>query len=1392
MAVSGISSTSNYYTQAAAGGPVSIATAMAAIKANSRTKVSISDTTQNIANNLESLRKIANNINGIAQTDASTVIDVTASQWSKLGGLLSKFSTSYQLRVSGVTAANAASVASNSRVNSFSVTDNSKNITAQMGTGLNNQSKLTSINNSTPSSLITLTATQLANLSNVVGKFTGNYGLAVTNASVTQAVGYTNNLNIRSVSVQDTVGAVSSQLEGLRGLGLRLKEVRGSDSNTFTVTANQVQTDALVIGKLYKGYQLSVLGASMQQAQSLASNNKLVAIDIVDSAANLSANLDLLKRLGTDLRSIDVTDVSQPLKMSSADYGSYTSVLDKILADDNYTVAISDASVSEAQALLNDAHVSSVEVADASAAISANLNALQNNAKVTAISQKGKTSALEVSHAQLTTYADALAKITDSYSLNVTDVSAGNALNLAASNSRIASVAVSDTGANITSKLDDLAALGKRLTRISQSDSTTALSLSVSQWSSQMGTLSKISGGYSLQLSGVSAARAERLLDDSRVRSVSVSDSAAAISSELDKLHGLGSQLTGITQTDSGNIAITATQWSTQASTLAKLGNNYTVAVRNAQASQLAALQADSKVKAIAITDSSANIARQLDALQDALVANGAPSITVRQAGTASPMAITAAQLTRNATALGVIGGNYSLAVSGVTAANASSVAANGKVASMTVSDTGANLVDKLSELALLGTKVRTIAQSDAGTNRLAMTASQWAAFSNVVGKISTSVRASISDVKAAGANALLSDARVAAVSVNDNAAQISAHLDRLQGLGTLLSAITQSGSGDIALTMDQLRNAASTLGKISNSDYTLAVRGATVSDAQTLLGGSYSRVRTVAVSDTSANIAASLDDLQANTKLVSLTQTGTAAPLALNKAQLVDDADALAKIQGSYSVAIQDAGTGDVSSLNANSRVSSMVVTGSASDIVSKLADLQAAGSKVSSLRLSAGSSTLAMTQAQWMTHQPVLAKISQNYSVTLSGVSASQATSLAGDPRVASVAVSDSTSRINASLDAMQALGSKLSAIAVTDSGTPPAMTISAAQYFANAGALGKIAGGNYSLNVTGASMVDVAGLISNSKVSSFTVSDSSDNIAASLTSLNGQSKLTAITQSGTASPMTLSASLFNASSATLGLIQNSYSLNIEDASVADAAGLQANSRVVGFTLSATTSEVNGALSSLAGMGKLGQIHLSADDGVISVTSSQLDTWSDTLGALQGNYRLNVTGVTMDDLATVRQTPGVASVALTGSSADISDRFDELVGMGGQLGSLTVSSASTPIALTYAQWQQGQSTLAKVPNAAYLLALVDVRASDAATAAAGSKVESVSLTDSASNIVSQFDALTALGADLDAIELSDEDPVLQLTQAQYDSGTLTGGLLTKLVGTWDYDIVS
>ena len=95
----------------------------------------------------------------------------------------------------------------------------------------------------------------------------------------------------------------------------------------------------------------------------------------------------------------------------------------------------------------------------------------------------------------------------------------------------------------------------------------------------------------------------------------------------------------------------------------------------------------------VTIADTAANVAAELDYLQTLAAADELASITITNSGT--PLPITLTQLTSDATALGLISGSYSLAVSGVSAAHASTVAGDAHVTSVNISDSAANVLRK-------------------------------------------------------------------------------------------------------------------------------------------------------------------------------------------------------------------------------------------------------------------------------------------------------------------------------------------------------------------------------------------------------------------------------------------------------------------------------------------------------------------------------------------------------------------------------------------------------------------------------------------------------------------------------------------------------------------------
>jgi hypothetical protein len=182
-----------------------------------------------------------------------------------------------------------------------------------------------------------------------------------------------------------------------------------------------------------------------------------------------------------------------------------------------------------------------------------------------------------------------LGKISGSYSLSVSGVAAANASTLAANN-KVVSMAVTGDNATIVANLSDLHGLGKKVATITQSNPSTSLALSAEQWVGQASTLNKIVGGFSATLSGVSAAKAQTVAADSRVKSLQVKDNAANLSANIDSLQALGAPLSEIDQSDAAALNLTATQWGAVQGALGKYktGTAPAVVVAPAPAAALA------------------------------------------------------------------------------------------------------------------------------------------------------------------------------------------------------------------------------------------------------------------------------------------------------------------------------------------------------------------------------------------------------------------------------------------------------------------------------------------------------------------------------------------------------------------------------------------------------------------------------------------------------------------------------------------------------------------------------------------------------------------------------------------------------------------------------------
>ena len=1452
---------------------IGIEDALKAIRLRPNVKVNITDSVANIKKYLGALTGIVNNVGTISQNDASTdtLVALTASQYTSYSKVLAKLDAgsppvSYKLSLSGVTAAAAIAYNANSRILTLSVTDSSANIGTNIAglKGVLDNNKLGAITQSGATTPIALTRASYEANAAVLGKIGTAYTVAMTAATALQAVGYTSNARIGSISIVDTTGGVEAKLDDLQKLGVRLKRIEVSDAGVTSdgtdatngkidLTAAQAKSDALVIGKIYNSYQLAVHNASLAQSASLSTNKKVVTIDIVDRGQNIVKSLAMLNRLGSQVKSVTVTDSENPLALSDAQLVSYDTLLGKF--EGGYSVDIAGSSALNAKLLLQGggghrgavgadyagvagAHIHSISISDTAANISSYFDGLNDQSKVSKVTVLGPKTAIvltanQLAAAEIEGVDSILSKITSGYSLKITDVAAVDAVDFSGSvgfNSHITAITVTDDADSISDNLVALTALGGKLESLVQTDrvatSTTPavdFELGYAAWTTHKATLEKVVGNYSAILSGVSAGVAATVAADSHISAFSVTDSGAEIAKNFDALINVGSRLDEVLQSDTASLkssnsngsslTITAAQYSAGTALLDKFSGTtaYALAVTGMTVGQVLDIGSGDQVVSTTVLDTSANIASNLDALSLKVTSGLVGAIT--QQGTASTLAITAAQLAADANVLANLTGNYSLTVSGVAVADATSLlATNSHVASVSVAGTNAVIKDNLSVLKDLGKKLVGISIGSGGSV-FTLGQADYASYRTTLDKIGGNYTVNLTGVSVGQVATLAADTHVGTMAIADTAASVSGKFDTLRNYVAKIESINGGTSATAAtaltLTASQYALGSALLAKINYTGAT--VKGVTAAVAQSLKT-SDAKVTSVTVTDTSAKIAENLDALQANGKVTSITQSATVLPLAVTRGQLTADAATLAKITGNYSLTVSGVSAAEAKDLLAgNSKIASISVTATAAGIAANLGDLGKLGSKLVALVQSDPANAISLTDASLATNRAVIDKI-DGYRVNVSGVSAARALVLADSDWVVALDITASGAEVSTYFDALKTVLPKISGINNPASGTAPvtALALSATQYAQGGSLLAKI--GDYSASLKGVSAGYAATLFGQTQVNSVTVPrdthviavavvDTSASIVENLSNLEANTTLNGIILENVTEPLDITYSQRTAAATVLGtavspqqaqgLIAGSWKMNVSGVPVggvlADDTAILANfngaTHVASFSVTSNAAAVVDSLSVLAGSTKLSSITLDVAGSTLSISAAALLSNLSTVQKIDNGYSLSVSATTVANLADLAAIDNVSAIQISDSSLHLSAQFDDLVALGATLTALTVSNAAIPLALTYEQWVAGADTLGKIAGAAYQVDLFEVPVANVGTLSSSSIVDEIYVTDYSYNIASQWEALTNK-AKLTTITLLDNDDIRLTQEQQAVAGS--AALIDKIQGTF------
>ena len=302
-----------------------------------------------------------------------------------------------------------------------------------------------------------------------------------------------------------------------------------------------------------------------------------------------------------------------------------------------------------------------------------------------------------------------------------------------------------------------------------------------------------------------------------------------------------------------------------------------------------------------------------------------------------------------------------------------------------------------------------------------------------------------------------------------------------------------------------------------------------------------------------------------------------------------------------------------------------------------------------------------------------------------------------------------------------------------------------------------------------LTGITVAQAAAAQANSTVSAFSITDTAANVLAGLASLVRDTKLTSIALADSSAPtFKLTGAAYSADAAVLAKIVSPYALNISGATAAQAAAIQANPHVTGFTLTDTAAHVQSALASLLSDTKVTSITLS-DTRKPALTLSATDYAADAsvLAKIVSPYNLTVSSATAAQAALLQADAHVGSFSISDTAANIQAN---LAGLNADthLKSVSVSNGQ-PVVMTYGQYQADSSLVAKL--GAGTIDVTGVGAVAAATVAANSHVKAEAVADTLANIGLSLDALEALAkaGKLTGIAITDVGQSLTISQSQY-----------------------
>ena len=894
------------------------------------TAVKVIDTSANIAKYLAALEANYTKIISINATDTNA-ITLTTSQWVTYNDALDLLTPSnYSLIITGVAASKVGSVLANTHVRAITVSDSSANIESNFVALQSNHLEINSINATDIGSItFTLTAAQLSAYKDALAKINpSTYTLDVSNVAAANVDSLlVNNSHITAISVSDSSANIASNLAALEANVAKISSITATDTGIISLTATEVTAYQDVLAKI-----------------------DVTGITVSDSSANIASNLAAFAVNYTKITSITITDTGA-ITLSETQLLANLDVL-ALLSPETYSLKVTEVTAANVENVLENTHVTGIKVSDSSANIANNLSILETNvSKIISITPTDTTViTLTLTVAELESYQDVLVLWTPSnYNVNIiaattTDLdtptlglltkvtsialaSGVTSLNYAEysnANGKLASTGIIISGVSAsnagvvandnhvtaikvtgvtTSDLDttNLGAISK-VTSITLARGVTSLS-----YAEYVNANAKLASS-GLTIIGVPVAKASvtsPVVIDSNIAAITV---IGATTTDLDTANlGAISKVTSITLA-SGVTNLTYAEYANANGKLASSGLTITgVTVAN-----VGAVADDNNVNSIIVIDV---VASDLDTY----TLGALPEVT----SITLASGVTSLSYAEYVNANGKLASS-GLTISGVSAANVSTVANDTDVTAITV--IGATTSDLVTSNLGAYSKVISIALAKS------VTSLNYVEYSNANGKLASS-GITINGVMAFNVGLVVNDSHIKAITVigatpSDLATtNLGAHskvisIALASGIINLSYAEYVNANGKLAstgltITDVSVANASATSVVVNDSNVTaITVSGATTSDLDTTNLGANSKVTSIALASGVTNLSYA-QYINANGKLASsgLTINGVSVANASATSVVVSDTDVSAiNVIGATPIDLDTANLGKIS----------------------------------------------------------------------------------------------------------------------------------------------------------------------------------------------------------------------------------------------------------------------------------------------------------------------------------------------------------------------------------------------------------------------------------------------------------------------------------------------